>query len=205
MTGPVAQPGSLGGQLGLPVDADRALVSADVLPSAAVPGGAIWYSHACCSAGSDAASQCADLFPPGHPIGDTLREVSKNTRNATAPLVKHLFSAPTPVRAFIGHVEPTFDWTLRNPFTAGTLGDSFVSALYDGLYVKRNDKCTPLALAFEAVFREAGTFLTNWAQAIAEGNKDKPGAAGLATYWQVAALDRQSIVIFGDPAVTLPL
>jgi hypothetical protein len=201
MTGPAAQPGSLADQLGLLVDTDHALVSADILPAAAVPGGAIWYSHACCSAGSDAASQCADLFPPGHPIGDTLREVSRNAGNATAPLVKHLFSAPTPVRAFIGHVEPTFDWTLRDPFTAGTLGDSFVSALYDRLYVKR----TPLALAFEAVFREAGTFLTNWAQAIADVNKDKPSAAGLATYWQVAALDRQSIVIFGDPAVTLPL
>ena len=55
------------------------------------------------------------------------------------------------------------------------------------------------------IFFEAGAFLTTWRQALADVNRNKPGAAAVATYRQVAALDRQSVVIVGDPTVCLPL
>jgi hypothetical protein len=201
MTGPEQKPGSEPDQIGLPVDADRTLLSPAVLPEAAIPGGAIWYAHACCSAGADAKSQCADLFPSGDTVGDTLRSVSANAGDCVAPLPGRLLGADKPLRAFIGHVEPTFDWMLRDPNTKQAVGDVLANALYWRLY----QKGTPIGLALSEVYSQSGSFLTLWRQAIGAVNEDVPGSAELARYWQVAALDRQSMVILGDPTVTLPL
>ena len=201
MTGPEQKPGSEPDQIGLPVDANHALLSSAVLPDAAIPGGAIWYAHACCSAGADANSQCADLFPAGNAIGDTLRAVSANAGDCVAPLAGRLLGADKPLRAFIGHVEPTFDWMLRDPNTKQAVGAVLADALYGQLY----QKGMPVGLALSKVYSQAGSFLTLWRQAIDAVNKDAPGSAELARYWQVAALDRQGIVVLGDPTVTLPL
>jgi hypothetical protein len=201
MTGPEQLPGSEPESLGLPVDAAHALLTPAVFPDAAIPGGAIWYAHACCSAGSDAHSQCADLFPTGHTIGDTLRAVAGNAKDRIAPLPQRLLGADTPVRAFVGHVEPTFDWILKDPFNRQAVGNSLANALFNQLYVKG----TPVGFAFSGIYKEAGSFLTRWKQAIDDVNKDKPGAAAVARYLMVAALDRQSMVLLGDPTVTLPL
>jgi hypothetical protein len=200
-TGPEQKPGSVPAELGLLVDANHTLLSPAVLPDAAIPSGAIWYAHACCSAGSDANSQCAELFAAGHTIGDTLRAVSANAGNSVASLVSRLLGADKPLRAFVGHVEPTFDWMLRDPNTRQAVGDVLADALYLQLY----QKGTPIGLALSSVYSQSGSFLTLWRQAINDVNKDVPGSAELARYWQVAALDRQSIVILGDPTVTLPL
>jgi hypothetical protein len=204
MTGPENKPGSVPSELGLLVDANHGLLTPDVLPDTTIPGGAIWYAHACCSAGSDTESQCAGLFPPGHPIGDTLRAVSANAGACIAPFARRLLGAKEPLRAFVGHVEPTFDWMLRDPNTGQVLGDSLACVFYNRLYQKY-EKGTPIGHALAPIYAQAGSFLTQWRQAIDKVNKDEPGAAELARYWQVAALDRQSMVIIGDPTVSLAL
>jgi hypothetical protein len=201
MTGPQAQTGSYKAQLGAPLDANHALLDTDALPNDVIPGGAVWYSHACCSAGSDSQSQCADLFPVGNGVGDTLRSVSCHAGDMVSPLATKLLGATKPVRAFIGHVEPTFDWTLRNPNTGQALGDAFVKAFYEQLY----QKGMPIGLALNEIYKRAGGFLTNWRQALEAVNKNQPGAAEQARYEQIAALDRQGMVILGDPVVSLPL
>jgi hypothetical protein len=81
------------------------------------------------------------------------------------------------------------------------VGDVLADALYRRLY----QKGTPIGYALADIFAQAGTFLALWRQAVGDVNKDLPGAAAVATYWQVAALDRQSVVILGDPTVSLPL
>ncbi len=201
MTGPEQAAGPLSEQLGLPVGADHTLLSEAAMPASAIPGGAIWYAHACCSAGSDARPQCAGLFADGHPVGDALRSVARNAGDIIAPLPTRLLGAEHPLRAFIGHVEPTFDWILKDPMTKQAVGNSIAEALYDKLYVKG----TPIGLAVSSIYTEAGSFLTRWKQAIDAVNKDEAGAAAVARYLMVAALDRQSMVVLGDPTVSLPL
>ena len=201
MTGPEQKPGSAPDEIGLPVDANHALLSSAVLPDAAIPGGAIWYAHACCSAGSDAKSQCAELFPSGHTIGDTLRAVSANAGGCVAPLASRLLRSRETFASVHRACGATFDWMLRDPNTKQAVGDVLADALYCRLYLRG----TPVGLALSAVYSQSGSFLTLWKQAIDAVNKDAPGAAELARYWQVAALDRQSMVILGDPTVTLPL
>jgi hypothetical protein len=45
-----------------------------------------------------------------------------------------LLGAERPLRAFVGHVEPTFDWTLRDPTNKQVLTHVMCAALYDKLY-----------------------------------------------------------------------
>jgi hypothetical protein len=51
-----------------------------------------------------------------------------------APLPVALLSANEPARGFLGFVEPTFDWTLKQPLTDQFLTAGLVTALYDELY-----------------------------------------------------------------------
>lgn len=50
-----------------------------------------------------------------------------------------------PLRAFIGHVEPTFDWTLRQPETGQVLANTTVEALYNHMHRAQPE---PVGMAF---------------------------------------------------------
>jgi hypothetical protein len=77
------------------------------------------------------------------------------TAGATvAPLPTALLGAPRPLRAFVGHVEPTFDWTLRDPNNKQVVTHVLRAALYKNLY--QQDWCTPIGYALKDVFKEAG-------------------------------------------------
>jgi hypothetical protein len=118
---------------------------------------------------------------------------------AVAPLPEALLGAPEPARAFIGHVEPTFDWTLQHPLTGVVLTASIRKALYDDLY---QEEPVPLGLAFRACLRHAGElFAARDAARRAFDHGENTSDEVLAS--QLAALDRQSLVILGDPTVTL--
>ena len=114
------------------------------------PDGAIWYAHACCSAGSDDATQYADLVGDG-PVKDVLLGVA-SLGATVAPLPTALLGAERPLRAFVGHVEPTFDWTLRHPESKEPLTHALRTALYDGMHRARPD---PVGMAFGPVFDQA--------------------------------------------------
>ena len=62
-----------------------------------------------------------------------------------APLPRALLGAKRPLRAFVGHVEPTFDWTIRNPESKQALTDTIIQALYNHLYQEERE---PLGFAF---------------------------------------------------------
>jgi len=200
LTGPAADPAGLQAKLGGLVDAERDVLTAALLQPESFAG-AIWYAHACCSAGSDRTSQFEALFKPGNDIGDTLRAVAAAAGDMIAPLPQALLGADPPLRAFVGHVEPTFDWTLRDPRT----GQVLTSALRECLYTRlHQSKRQPIGYALARIYDEAGTMLTLYNQAMARVNKGDFNALDAATYRQVAALDRQSLVILGDPTVTIP-
>ena len=74
-TGPLADPAAMLRDLGLPVDVGFGLVTQNAVLNAWEPDGAIWYAHACCSAGNDEATIFRGLLEPGSPV-DRLLEGS---------------------------------------------------------------------------------------------------------------------------------
>lgn len=200
MTGPLANPSLMAQQLGWLVDHNFTQLDPTTLLGSWQPDGAIWYAHACCSAGCDDQTSYQGLVEAGSSVEQTLTAVAALGARV-APLPRQLLGAEKPLRAFIGQVEPTFDWTLRQPETGQVLTASLQNALYQRMYRKRPE---PVGLAFEECYRHVGELFAQWNQAlrlIAQGNADASLAA-LRT--QLTALDRQSMVILGDPTACLP-
>lgn len=164
------------------------------------PEGAIWYSHACCSAGSDAESSFVELFGPDTGAGRVLRSVSA-LGSLTAPLPRSLLGAEQPIRAFVGHVEPTFDWTLRQPFNRQHLTAPLLHGLYDQLY--SDDVPTPVGYCLREWFGVTGGLLLRLEEARAAFNRGANNS-DLLLWSNLAARDIVSTVVLGDPAVTLP-
>lgn len=203
MTGPVCDKNKMTSTLGLLVDQNGALLDPAALLSNWQPNGAIWYAHACCSAGSDSATQYGGLLQDGA-VKDILNAVA-GLGATVAPLPTALLGAERPLRAFIGHVEPTFDWTLRNPKNSEPTTHALHASLYDGMFRARPE---PVGMAFKRFFDQVGQLFTQLNQhrndslTIDPVARKRALAAALRT--QLSALDRQSCVILGDPAVALP-
>ena len=202
MTGPLNNAPAMAAQLGVPVDVLHKALDLAALCEHWQPDGAIWYAHACCSAGSDTVSAYDGLFDPASDVGRTLTGIAAGCGARIAPLPQLLLGAKRPLRAFIGHVERTFDWTLRSPETGQRLTHGLVDALSEDLFVAR--KRPPIGSAMASVFGGVGTLLSQWATASAAGTKAPPRALAKALYYQIAALDRQHTVILGDSTVALP-
>ncbi len=196
-TGPAAVLASGDVELGSLQDNNyRALNSGDVL-SAWQPDGAIWYAHACCSAGADAPSQFAPLFAPDGSIGRSLANASTGGARIS-PLPLALLSAEKPARAFVGHVEPTFDWTISDP----TTGASLAQDVEHSFYFRLHQPGATIGFALNAIPSGAGNFFAAFTQLREQVEAGVPKEEALL-FNHLAALDRQSLVILGDPAVTL--
>jgi hypothetical protein len=200
MTGPLNDPALMARQLGLLVDHGSGLLRPEALLKQWQPDGAIWYSHACCSAGCDGETRFKGLVTEGSSVERTLEAVA-GLGAQVAPLPKQLLGAEKPLRAFIGHVEPTFDWTIGEPETGQVLTDTILDALYGRMYRKQPE---PVGMAFEGCYRHVGELLSQWNQALRNINKMVKNARVAALRSQLTALDRQSMVILGDPTACLP-
>ena len=198
-TGPLGDPATMQRDLGLPVDKDNTIFTPSDLLDVWEPNGAIWYAHACCSAGCDKGSVFADLFKPT-PLSKTLERIG-GLGAQSAPLPLALLGAKKPLRAFIGHVEPTFDWTLISVDMTQPLTASIKYALYNNLFEKN-----PMTVggAFDRYFRQVGTLFNEQDTALTDLQHFVDGAERMALRARLGALDRRSLVIHGDPAVALP-
>jgi hypothetical protein len=201
MTGPLDNTALLKSQLGAPVDVQHRALSLAQL-GAWKPSGAIWYAHACCSAGSDQQSRYKGLLPDDGAVGSMLNGVAAGAGAMVAPLAQALLGAEQPLRAFVGHVEPTFDWTLRDPINKQVLTSVLTDALYTQLY--QQDKRTPIGFAMKEVYKQAGSFYGAWQTAVHDIDRNVPGMRDWALYRQLVAMDRQTLVILGDPTVAVP-
>jgi hypothetical protein len=186
--------------LGLLLDQTQAALPLDALLKAWQPDGAVWYAHACCSAGSDDGTAFAGLFDAKTKLAQDLEGVGKLGAQS-APLPVALLGAEKPLRAFIGHVEPTFDWSLRSAETKSPLTASLMEALYDNLFAAK-----PMTVggAFDSYFRHIGNLSTDLHLALKAVGNLEAGAKSWATRCRTTMLDRRSMVIHGDPAVALP-
>jgi hypothetical protein len=194
-TGPVGAPDRE--RLGWLVDADFQPTDPTALLAGWQPDGAIWYAHACCGAGSDSPSTFTGLFEKGSSLDLMLTEVAA-LGSLVAPLPIALLSASRPLRAFVGHVEPTYDWTIRDQPSKHALTADLVTALYNELMLGR-----PVGWAMNAFHGRSGAeaAVLDDARADVLGGRAEPDAA-LAP--RLRFLDRRSLVVLGDPAVALP-
>ena len=200
MTGPLSDQELMAKQLGLLVDNNFELLQPDKLLEQWQPDGAIWYSHACCSAGSDNETRYKGLISNGSTVEAILDGVAAIGAQV-APFPKKLLGAEKPLRAFIGQVEPTFDWTVRQPETKQILTRTLNDALYNHMYQKDPET---VGMAFEGYFRHVGQLFAQWENALRNVSKAIPDAEIAAVRTKLAALDRQSTVILGDPTACLP-
>ena len=163
------------------------------------PNGAVWYAHACCSAGCDHGTSYDGLLNEGGQAQSVVRAVAALPAQV-APLPKALLGRPNPLRAFIGHVEPTFDWTLRDELNRQPLTAGIQQALYNRLY-----QPWPVGLAFDPYHRGVGELYAQWVK-LTDRLQAKGDTTVLpdATRVRLTAIDRESLVILGDPTATLP-
>jgi hypothetical protein len=199
MTGPLDDAPLMSQQLGYLVDTQHGLLQPDDLLAHWQPDGAIWYAHACCSAGGDASTSYKGLVEQNSGVERILEGVAALGAQV-APLPKALLGAKKPLRAFIGQVEPTFDWTLRAE-TGQVLTSTLCKAIYQHMH---RAKPEPVGMAYQSVHHHAGELFTQLDDLRRQVARAVAGAATMATRTHLAALDRQSMVILGDPTVALP-
>ena len=203
MTGPLSDLDAMRANLGLPVDQARQILSPAALLGEWQPDGAMWFAQACCSAGSDSPTAYAGLFEAGSLLDQTLTGIAKLDAT-TAPLARALLGATKSLRAFIGHVEPTFDWTLSFPPNRQVLTSDLTKAVYDGLMSGQ-----PVGLAMSCYYPAIGSLLHTYEKARQEYNSLVGPAAkpslDMLVYSRVTAHDRASTVILGDPTAAIPL
>lgn len=198
VTFPLEDTQAMAANLGLLVDDDGAFASPEKILAAWEPDGAIWYAHACCSAGSRSGTIYDDLVVADSPIGRVLRGVAE-LGSLTAPLPKALLGAKKPLRAFVGHVEPTFDWTIRQPETRQALTGGIKAALWDSLF--RKESC-PVGRAFHSFYEPIGILAAQQVSLKEQYARTAKVSSQLLAA-QLSARDRMSTVILGDPTVRL--
>ncbi|MGA5304788.1 hypothetical protein ACPCHT_33105 [Nucisporomicrobium flavum] len=195
MTGPDADPERLRRTLGRLVDVGHDLLEPDRLLSQWSPDGVVWYALACCSAGGSGRHQFDGLLQEGTRAARAVERVVA-LGPVTAELPRALLGAARPARAFIGHVEPAFDWTLRRADTGLVTTSSLITALYDEFFQARP---TPVGYAFRQYYLQSAALRSRWSTARQlTGEAGAPSTALLCT---LAGIDRQCTVILGDPAV----
>ena len=161
------------------------------------PGGGVWYSQACCSAGSNEGTSYAGLLEERSEADRVVRAVG-DLGASVAPLPTRLLGAEKPLRAFVGHVEPTFDWTLIAGDTGQFLTAPLVDAVYPNLY-----RSWPVGLAFDDYYRGVSELYGKLEKARRGIDTLVGGAREAATYYRLTATDRESLVILGDPTVVI--
>jgi hypothetical protein len=189
--------GAFTSNLGVPVDDVHQPVDVAALLDQWDPDGAVWYAHACCSAGSNGAATHRRLLAPGTRGEEVMNLLAQRPR-AVAPLATRLLSAPKPLRAFIGHVEPTFDITVRDPNTGQALTDSLVQSLHDGLY-----QPFPVGHALRPWFAQRNAHLDAHITARAAYDEGDATQEDEMLVRGLAAADHQKLVVLGDPAAAI--
>jgi hypothetical protein len=203
MTGPLDDLDAMRASMGLPVDQAHAVLDPDALLAQWQPDGAIWFAQACCSAGAESPSTYEGLFQPKGQLDKVMSGVAA-AGAMISPLPRALLGAKKPLRAFIGHVEPTFNWTLQFPPNRQQLTADLTKCLYDGVYGG-----LPVGLAMDGYYDPVGSLLQGYLRALRKyrttvGTAAKP-SLDMLVYSRVTAHDRSSTVILGDPTVAVPL
>lgn len=194
---PITAGNLLGKQLGVPVDADNTTLDLATFCDDWSPHGVTWYAHACCSAGCGDASNFTGVAPATSTLGQALDAL--NTLGArTAPLPQLLLGGRKPARAFVGHVEPTFDWTLRDARNGQVTTAHIIDTFYNQLHRASRP---PIGLAMQEYHRAVGGLWREVANQRDKMNKFVAGADDAVRRLRLIASDLEAMVLLGDPTV----
>jgi hypothetical protein len=187
--------------LGLPMDQSWTPLDPKVHLKDWDPAGAVWYAHACCSAGSEGAERYDGLIVPTSPAGIALRDAAQ-AGDAVAPLPRWLIGRSHPVRGFIGHVGPTFSWTLRRPKTGECLTSPILDAFFTSFYQETR---FPLGHVILPLFERTRTLLIQARNLTATHRASTPTATCTPILDRILpAEDLQGTVLIGDPTALIP-
>jgi hypothetical protein len=181
--------------LGVPVDQTLTALDPQALLQDWAPAGAIWFAQACCSAGSNLGTSYGGLLPAGS-VADRVVTGVAALGPQVSPLPRALMEADPPLAAFVGHVEPTFDWTLVVPDTGQHVVTELVRGIYPRLFGRQ-----PLGLALADYYAGVGVLYGKLSDARNDVDAEVDGARERATYYKLTALDRESLIVLGDPTV----
>jgi hypothetical protein len=191
-------------RVGAPVDQQRQPLEAGALTADWQPDGAVWYALACCSAGTNDRNRYNGLLNPTSEAHRGLEELARRLGAATAPLPRSLLGARRPLRAFIGHVEPTFDRTMHDPVTKQHLGDRLVAAFHgDSAHSLYHQDSAPVGLALRPHFQTYSDLVYGRREEEKRLNAGDGTAEGRILDAELRACDVCSTVILGDPTVAL--
>lgn len=193
MSAPLDDPSRLGATLGLPVDVEGTAVPSHELLEH-MPSGAVWFAQAGYSAGNDAESRYDGLLEADSTLYRIISSISA-LGSFAAPVARSLLGRPRPIRAMFGYVEPFFDWTLQ--IAPGERG--FTDRLTNGILGIAEGK--PLGLAFADYYAAISTLYQRWAEGSIRA--DEWDASLEAVRLRLAAKNRQSLVLLGDPTAVL--
>jgi hypothetical protein len=194
---PIDDPDLLVSTLGLPVGQDRHAVDLDEL-DAQMPCGSLWFAQACCSAGSSGESLYTQLLSADSSAARVVSQVAALGHSTVAPAALRLLSRESPVRAVLGHVEPTFDWTLQDGSTGQLYGGALVTALSANLYSGQ-----PIGMALAEYRQQVGVLNTQY-HTLRDEAASNTSLRPKLTRLRLTALDRQALVLLGDPTVAFP-
>lgn len=196
-TGPLDNIPAMLAELGVPVDQQHHTLDLASLLDEWQPDGAVWYAQACCSAGSNAPSAYAKLFDPTSQVGAVLHGVAKGGSHI-APLPSLLLGCSKPARAFFGQVEPTFNFTLRNPGNNQVLTDPLCNAFYNRLFQPK----MRLGRVLKSYWEAASTKFRQW-QFLTHKLEQGENVDDELLYTRMTGVDIDSLVMIGDPTATL--
>ena len=187
-------------RLGVPVDQSLQPLDPAKLLQAWQPRGVIWFALACCSAGSLHRNSFAGLIDPKSDVHAVLEDAAQRFGSRVAPLPRLLLGASEPARAFVGHVEPTFDRGAKNPETGEFFNGGLLDAFYQHLFLK---DAPPIGYALQTFYRPFVNLRATRAryQRRWNGNKADGREGVLGTL--LRASDVSNTVLLGDPTVRL--
>jgi hypothetical protein len=192
----------LAGRLGVPVDALHELLLPSPLTDGWQPDGAVWLGLACCSAGVHSPNSFHGLLNLTSLEHQAIEHIASQFGPVVAPLPRALLGATKPLRAFVGHVEPTFDRTWYDEDNKQRLATFLVEAFYQHLYQRQPE---PIGWALRNHFLQYGALRDEIDVNRKAWNNFEVDAPRRVMDAALRALDVRNLVILGDPTVALDL
>jgi hypothetical protein len=120
-----------------------------------------------------------------------------------APLPQALLGAREPLKGFIGQIEPTFNWTLKDDATGQWLTNPIAKAMHQKLF-----RSQPLGRVVHEIHQIATTLAAQFSDAqdrsVTHADPDtRQRNEEKALRLRLVGQDLMSLVVLGDPAVRI--
>ena len=164
--------------------------------------GVLWYCLACGSAGGEGTNPYVQILSKTCAAGEAFERVA-NLGAMTSSLSRAILGSAKPARAFVGHVGPTFEVTLKDFRNNLPLTNGIVDSLH-GRYCLRNDQRWRLGRCFDPWRVKRCQMQEEYLGIRTEFNKRYDGSASWLLDIKLRSMDARRLVLLGDPALVRP-